>query len=349
MNSKIVKDFCNSNGKINNLKSLSQQVKNLFIQYANIAINDSNNKKKKLASLVLTTLTPKYVPLQHLDILKKILEFREDTCEQITNNGKRCQNALIYTSGESKKDCTDYCLRHVINWMNIPTKVKINDTEFKIEYIEFWVRTVLYDDKYKIKFKFPLKEKKEFVNIFQNYIKILSEQNKKVKDKIPKVIEELKQVLKLLQDIDVNEQFYKNNDMEEELENEIAELEDIIKYCIENNKPFNLPEEEGFGEFKDEPKTYKKFAKTYSKYRVKYERLIESNYNKFGTLYHFTINIKLVGDKYRLPDGIITFPELPKNRFIMNSWSKFEEGILELVIAEDNDGNLHIYNDKEEI
>jgi hypothetical protein len=339
MESKIVKDFCNSNGKINNLKSLSQQVKNLFIEYANIAINDSNNKKKKLASLVLTTLTPKYIPLQHLDILKKILEFREDTCEQITNNGKRCQNALIYTSGENKKDCTDYCLKHVIDWMNIPTKVKINDTEFKIEYIEFWVRSRVFDDKHKIRFKFPLKkkEKKIFVNTFQNYINILIEQNKKVENEKPKAIEELKKILKLIQNLyPLTDEFYKDGkDADEELE----ELKKILKNCIKTKQPFNLPREE-LGQYDDEPKNYEKVATIYSNYRLKYSYLVESNWNEFKIYYNFQVNIKINNNV--VSEGIITFPELPKNRFIMNNWRIFNRGeLLELRISQDNK-NLYI-------
>ena len=56
VNTKIVKEFCSSNGKINNLKLLSDNVKNLFIAYA----SNSKNTKKQLASLVLSTLKRKF-------------------------------------------------------------------------------------------------------------------------------------------------------------------------------------------------------------------------------------------------------------------------------------------------
>lgn len=61
MEKKIIKEFCSSNGKINNLSSLSIPVKNIFIKYANIAINNENNNKKALASLVLSSIITKPV------------------------------------------------------------------------------------------------------------------------------------------------------------------------------------------------------------------------------------------------------------------------------------------------
>lgn len=295
-------------------------------------------------------MTKKYNPLQHTDILKKIIEFRDEDCHQITNEGKRCKNAFIYSytdkkGNKIKKDCSSYCLKDT-NWLTkkIPTKIRVKIENVK-KVKQYDIKSIIIDiGPYFVNTNGKSKRKiitinDNFANIFKKYINILIDQNKKLREEIPKAMKKLENMLKLSKDV-MNTS--KNGDLEYLIG--VEDISDYIKECIEYNVPFVDTEIE-LPEFKDEPKNYKKLREMYNQYREDYDHIIESNINDNGTYYYLVISID-VGKRIE-KGSIILFPELENERFIVNNndWeiiTDYEGTVLEIVIIGDNEGNLSI-------
>lgn len=268
-----------------------------------------------------------------MDILKKIVDFRGEDCPEITNNGVRCKNAFVYSKGKQEKNCSDYCLKNLNSWLKkVPTKVIVGDkkdgkeSENKIKVITINLKTEIEDGKY-IK---TIEKDDNFLKIFQKYIKLLINENRKVINEIPIAKKKLEKMLKLFKKLNI-----------EDLNELMEEVEDNIETPFEFAQSDPLPEYEGESE-RENKKDYKKLKKLYDKYKKDYENLIESHVNDMGTYYFLIVKIYCEKD---IPNGSkISFPT---GRFISNNkdWNiinDFSESALELTIVADKDDKLYI-------